>query len=137
MFRVITAQRDELFADGTIRLLALFALLCVLDNLFHLVTCIAATVGIPTLACMNKRLNATLHGFIPSVRVLGILRIRDIDDLVDFRQLMRVSSGVVASGAKVEVFAGLAMVAGVRLVAVVACIRHVLILLSVQCMTEA
>lgn len=137
MLGVVAAQRDELFADGAIGLLALLAKLGMGNDLLHLVASISTAIRISALASVNKRLNASLNGLVSRICRLGVLRIGDVDDGVDLLQLVLVGDRVSTSGAQVEVITCRTMPAGVSVVAVVASVRHVFVFLSVERMAEA
>jgi hypothetical protein len=134
---VIAAQRDELLAHGAIRLLAFLALLGMGDHFLHLMASVAAAVRVSALASMNERLNAALHGLVSRVRRFGILRVGHVDNRADFLEFVLMCNSVIARGAQVEVVARWAMPAGIRVVAIVARVGHVLVFLSVKGMAEA
>lgn len=64
VFRVVTAQSNELLADGTAGVDSLLTHLRMLDDSLHLVAAHAATIGISALTGMDQRLDATLNALV-------------------------------------------------------------------------
>jgi hypothetical protein len=59
---MVTAQSDQLFADGAATIVLPLALSCMRHDSLHLLTALQAAVGISALASMHQRLDAALDG---------------------------------------------------------------------------
>jgi hypothetical protein len=62
VFGMVATQGDQLFANWAAAIGFAFARTRVRDNALHLLTRRQATVGVATLAGVNKRLDTTLDG---------------------------------------------------------------------------
>lgn len=108
MFGVVAAQSNELLADRTAAVCFALAAFCVLHDALHLLAGRQGAVGIATLTCMHKRLDAALDTEAARVsRALGgcgslvvAVIVQSKSQLVHF---VHVTFSIVASDAQVIV----------------------------------
>lgn len=139
---MVTAERDQLLADGTVALGLALADLGVRDHALHLLARGQAAVGVAALAGVHQRLDAALDGLLARLLRVSLLHVAGrgahVEVEAELLHLVGVALLVVAGHAEVEVVADGAVVArlDVRLAAV-ASVHELVLALVVQLVQHA